>query len=206
MRRQIIDPVKVVNKWGSVITLGVCCQCGRKLTLSRANRQGARCPYEGAQFNREGGLHHDAAFIYNLDGTSTPRGLGNKSKPELIEAARKQAEARKAFDDANRDLIVAVWAGLHKAFGEEFTRLTTPRRILLLQDARAAALEDGCSCDAYAYRIGKGNLRAYVDSLVASNTTAFLAIEHAWEAAGDHGAEATTAMVAKIQKFYAGVK
>lgn len=46
---------------GMPITLGVCPLCGRSLTKSAANKTGARCRFDGAQFDRDGRFIYDAS-------------------------------------------------------------------------------------------------------------------------------------------------
>lgn len=52
----ITSPYQVTRGAGDTITLGHCGACGRKLSLSAANKTGARCRYDGAQFNAAGEL------------------------------------------------------------------------------------------------------------------------------------------------------
>ena len=56
------------------------------------------------------------------------------------------------------DLLVA-------AFGDEYTRLTTRDRRLVVEDYHEALIEDRCSVAEYRRRIGKGNLASYVACL-----------------------------------------
>lgn len=53
--RSILRPYKVRTGSGSTVTLGDCPCCGRVLRLSAANKTGARCRYEGAQFHARTG-------------------------------------------------------------------------------------------------------------------------------------------------------
>ena len=49
----ILHPYRV-PRGGGTITLGICPCCGRILRQARANKTGARCDYDGAQFDADG--------------------------------------------------------------------------------------------------------------------------------------------------------
>lgn len=51
--KRILDPRTVVIR-GITMTLGYCPICGRQLRPSEARNIGARCHYEGTQFDRSG--------------------------------------------------------------------------------------------------------------------------------------------------------
>jgi hypothetical protein len=52
----LLQARQVTRGGGDSIALGICPACGRNVTLSRANSIGARCSYDGAQFNKQGEL------------------------------------------------------------------------------------------------------------------------------------------------------
>ena len=65
---------------GVTLTLGLCSMCGRKTRPTGVNRVGARCHYEGAQFDRTGSL------------------LWNASTPGVeVQALRRKAIAAQAL-------------------------------------------------------------------------------------------------------------
>lgn len=57
---RIVNGFKVRRGGGDEVTLGLCGMCGRKLHLSGANKKGARCRYEGAQYDKNGILLYAA--------------------------------------------------------------------------------------------------------------------------------------------------
>lgn len=51
---EIRNPYRVSRGGGDSIILGDCGMCGHRLSLSGANLKGARCRYEGAQYDKDG--------------------------------------------------------------------------------------------------------------------------------------------------------
>ena len=88
---QSADQSRALPKTNHAGTLGLCSMCGRKTRLSGANRVGARCHYEGAQFDRTGSL------------------LWNASTPGVeVQALRRRAIAAQAlYGDAAPIKILA---------------------------------------------------------------------------------------------------
>lgn len=62
-----------------------------------------------------------------------------------------------------------VMQWLSKEFGAEWEALSAIESVRLERDYSSAMDEDDCSVKEYGRRIGRGNLRAYVDCLMAGD-------------------------------------
>lgn len=137
MATKTLCDMKIITINGQQRVLGRCVMCGRNVTRSMLNKTGARCAYEGAQYDNAGVLRYDASGHWHDEDTvmkiakrfsaGLRHEIGAEKLGQAISRNRKEkdsgtchshnfCDANVVMDEACKCVIGKGLATFHKVF------------------------------------------------------------------------------------------